>query len=104
VISIAILLLVRDAAREMWYRLVDATDPQILQRIEDSVLSIQGVQGIHALRARWVGHRLNSELHIEVRGDLTLEQGHEIAQAVGQALVSALPTFGDVLVHLDPLR
>ena len=103
-ISIAILFIVRGAAREMWYRLMDATDPEILQRIEDTASHARGVQSIHALRARWVGHHLHAELHVEVNGDLTLGQGHEIAEAVRQTLIRAIPRLSDVLVHLDPLR
>jgi cation diffusion facilitator family transporter len=103
-ISIVILFILRSAVREMWYRLMDATDPELLQRIEDTASHVHGVQSIHALRARWVGHRLHAELHVDMSGDLTLGQGHEIAEAVRQALIRTIPRLSDVLVHLDPVR
>ncbi len=101
-ISIAILFILRSAMRDMWYRLMDAIDPALLERIEETAAQIQGVRGIHALRARWVGHRLHAEMHIQMNADLTLGQGHDIAQAVQQALMGTIPRLSDVQVHLDP--
>ena len=102
IIGFAILVIVRDAAREMWHRLMDATDPEIVHQIEHTTLHVVGVQSVHDVRARWIGHRLHSEAHIEVDCDLTLAQSHKIAEEVRHALFHALPTLSDAIVHLDP--
>lgn len=102
IIGLAILVIVRDAAREMWHRLMDATDPEIVRQIEHTTLHVAGVQSVHAIRARWVGHRLHAEAHIEVDCDLTLTQSHQIAEEVRHALFHALPALSDATVHLDP--
>ncbi len=102
VIGFAILIIVRDAAREMWHRLMDATDPEIVHRVEHTASHVPGVQSIHDVRARWVGHRLSTEVHIEVDCDLTLAQSHHIAEEVRHALFHELPALNNVLVHLDP--
>jgi cation diffusion facilitator family transporter len=102
IIGFAILVVVRDAAREMWHRLMDATDPEITQQVEHAASHIDGVQSIRGIRARWMGHRLQSELHIEVDCDLTLAQSHHIAEEVRHALFHELPALNSVLVHLDP--
>ncbi|MBI5649573.1 MAG: cation transporter [Chloroflexi bacterium] len=102
VIGFAILVIVRDAARDMWHRLMDATDPEIVHRIEHTVAHVAGVQSIHDVRARWLGHRLHTELHVEVDCDLTLAQSHIIAEQVRHALFHELPALSNVMVHLDP--
>ncbi len=101
-IGFAILVIVRDAAREMWYRLMDATDPEIVHQIEHAAARVQGVQNTHDVRARWLGHRLRAEMHVQVDCDLTLAQSHKIAEEVRHALFHALPMLSDAIVHLDP--
>jgi cation diffusion facilitator family transporter len=102
IIGFAILIIVRDAARAMWHRLMDATDPEIAQRIEHTAAHVKGVQNVHAVRARWVGHRLRAEMHAEVDCDLTLASSHKIAEEVRHALFHELPALNDTIVHLDP--
>ena len=102
VIGFAILMIVRDAARDMWHRLMDATDPEIVHRIEHTASHVGGVEGVHDVRARWVGHRLHAEVNVEVDCDLTLGQSHQIAEQVRHALFHELPALNDAIVHLDP--
>jgi cation diffusion facilitator family transporter len=101
-IGFAILFIVRDAAREMWHRLMDATDPDIVQRIEHTASLVEGVQSIRDVRARWVGHRLHTEMDVKVDGDLTVAQGHKIGEQVRHALFHELPALNNAIVHLDP--
>jgi cation diffusion facilitator family transporter len=104
IIGFAILMIVRDAAREMWHRLMDATDPDIVHRVEHTASHVDGVQDIRDVRARWVGHRLHTEMHIEVDRDLTVAQSHQIVEQVRHVLFHELPALNSVLVHLDPCR
>ncbi len=101
-IGFAILVIVRDAAREMWHRLMDAIDPEIVHRIEHTASHVAGVQSTHDVRARWIGHRLHTEMHIEVDCDLTLAQSHQIAEEVRHVLFHTLPALNSAIVHLDP--
>ena len=102
IIGFAILIIVRDAAKEMWHRLMDATDPDIVHRIEHTASHVDGVQQIHGVRARWIGHRLHTELHIEVDCELTVTQSHAIVEEVRHALFHELPALNNALVHLEP--
>lgn len=101
-IGVAILAIVRDAAREIWHRLMDAMDPEILERIEHRASHVEGVQSIRDLRARWIGHRLQAELDVEADCDLTLVASHRIAEEVRHTLFHELPALSQVVVHVDP--
>ena len=101
-IGVVILFIVGDAGREIGRRLMDATDPAIVSRIEQTAARVPGVQRLDAVRARWAGHQLRSELHVQVDGDLTLAQAHAIAEEVRHDLFHALPVLSDATVHLDP--
>lgn len=102
IIGTAILVIVRDAAREMWHRLMDAMAPETIEAIEHTASHVDGVQSIHDVRARWIGHRVHSEIHVEVDCDLTVAQSHKIAEEVRHALFHELPAMSQVDVHTDP--
>jgi cation diffusion facilitator family transporter len=101
-IGVAILFIVRDAAVTMWRRLMDAVDPELLDRMEDVAGSVPGVRGVHDVRLRWIGHALWSELHIEVDGDVSTADSHHIAENVRHDLYHALPRLREITVHVDP--
>jgi cation diffusion facilitator family transporter len=101
-IGVAILFIVRDAAVTMWRRLMDAVDPELVDRMEDAAGGVPGVRGVHDTRLRWIGHALWGELHIEVDGDLTTAGSHEIAEQVRHELYHALPKLREITVHVDP--
>lgn len=101
-ITVVILLIVKDAAIAIWGRLMDAVDPALVEQIERTALDVAGVQEAHDARVRWVGHRLNAELHITVDEDLSTRESHLIAEDVRHALFHTLPQLSAINVHVDP--
>lgn len=100
-ITAAILFVLRDAARHIWHRLMDAISPEIVDRLE-AAAHLYGVREVRNLRVRWLGHKLEAELQIVVRGDLPTRSSHGIAEAVRHALLHAEPKLVAVAVHVDP--
>ncbi|HMO57105.1 MAG TPA: cation diffusion facilitator family transporter, partial [Roseiflexaceae bacterium] len=102
IIGVVILFIVRDSARTMWHRLMDAIDPDLVDRIEQVAGDTNAVQHVHDIRVRWVGHRLHSELHIVVDEDLPTHASHAIAESVRHELLHQIPYLSVVSVHVDP--
>ncbi|MEV3988510.1 cation diffusion facilitator family transporter [Streptomyces sp. NPDC049837] len=101
-ITLAILLVLRDAAREVFRRVMDAVDPALIDRAEGALLDVDGVRDVGELRLRWIGHRLRGEVAVVVDGDMTVRQAHDVAVAAEHALLHAVPKLTAVLVHADP--
>jgi cation diffusion facilitator family transporter len=101
-IGIAILIVVWQAAREMWYRLMDAVDPGVGRSVVETTLRVPGVLAVREAAVRWLGHRQRAELSINVAADISVVQGHQIAEVVRHDLFHALPALADVVVHVDP--
>jgi cation diffusion facilitator family transporter len=101
-ITLAILLVLRQAAREIWHRLMDAVDPALVDKAESALTSTPGVLGVGAVRLRWIGHRLRAECDVVVDSACTLVQAHHVAVQAEHSLLHALPRLAGALVHPDP--
>ncbi|MER6469114.1 cation diffusion facilitator family transporter [Streptomyces collinus] len=101
-ITAAIVLVLRDAAREVFRRVLDAVDPALVDRAEAAVRTVPGVREVGELRLRWIGHRLRAELAVVVDGEATVRRAHAIAVEAEHALLHAVPGLAAALVHADP--
>jgi cation diffusion facilitator family transporter len=101
-ITAAILLVLKDAAREVYRRLMDSVDPALVDRAEAALREVDGVQHIGQMRMRWIGHALRAETDIVVDPNLTVAQGHAIAAEAEHALIHAVPRLTAATVHTDP--
>jgi cation diffusion facilitator family transporter len=101
-ITVAILFVLRDAAREVFRRLMDAVDPATIDLAEQTALSVPDVLAAGQVRMRWIGHSLRAELAVTVDAALTVEQAHRIAHDVEHRLVHAVPRLAAAVVHTEP--
>ena len=60
-----------------------------------------GIKGIHDFRTRHSGAHDFAQFHMEVAGDLTVADAHEVVESVESALRRAFPKV-ELLIHLDP--
>ncbi|MFC5218050.1 cation diffusion facilitator family transporter [Streptomyces coerulescens] len=101
-ITATIALVLRDAAREVFRRVMDAVDPALVDRAERALRKVAGVQEVGELRLRWIGHRLRAEVAVVVDGEATVRQAHAVAVEAEHALLHAVPRLTAALVHADP--
>lgn len=80
----------------------EQADPELLAMIEQQAMHIKGVEAVETLRARRSGIEAFVDIHIEVDGQLSVDQGHDIAHQVKHRLISQLTPVADVLVHVEP--
>ena len=82
--------------------LVDAgASEDITQQLYKMASVVDGVKGIHRLRTRHHGG-LFVDMHLYVDENLTVKQGHDIADKVEHLLLQEGPNIIEVLVHIDP--
>ncbi|WP_284742717.1 cation diffusion facilitator family transporter [Amycolatopsis sp. RTGN1] len=101
-ITVAIVFVLRDAAKEVFRRLLDAVDPESVELAERTALDVEGVLGARDLRMRWVGHQLRAEVAVTVAADLTVGEAHALAHTVEHRLVHTIPRLAAVVVHTEP--
>ncbi|GAD53269.1 cobalt-zinc-cadmium resistance protein [Halarchaeum acidiphilum MH1-52-1] len=102
VVSLGILYTGYEIVRDNVNYLVGAAPPEDLRReILERALRHDRVAGAHDVVAHYVGPEVDVSLHIEVEGDLSLFEAHDIESAVVQDIRS-MPEVDDVFVHVDP--
>jgi cation diffusion facilitator family transporter len=101
-ITAAILAVLRQAAREIYRRLMDAVDPALVDRVEQTLHATPGVLDVGQVRLRWIGHHLRAECEVIVDADASAVQTHQVAVNAEHALLHALPRLTAALVHADP--
>jgi cation diffusion facilitator family transporter len=98
----AILLVLKDATLQMWRRLMDAVDPDLVVQATHAAQGAAGVQQVSTVRARWIGHTIHAEALIVADCELTLSEAHEIAEDARHRMLHAVPKLSSVTVHVDP--
>ena len=102
IIAVAILLVLRTATRDVFRRLMDGVDPEVVDTAERSLFDTPGVQGIRSLRIRWLGHTLCAEADLEVDPDISLAESHEIAHHAERHLLAHVPRLAAATIHTSP--
>jgi len=101
-IGVAILVIVWKSAQDIYYRVMDAVDPEITRSVENIASKANGVMEVSNVAIRWVGHRQRTELHITVDCQMPTCESHHIAEQVRHDLLHAMPALADVTIHVDP--
>ncbi|GAA0420311.1 cation efflux system protein [Acrocarpospora corrugata] len=101
-ITLAICFVLRDAAREIYHRLMDAVDPALVEQAEQTLRAVPGVLRAGSVRLRWIGHVLHAEVDIRVDHHLSLIEAHAVAVEAEHQLIHHLPRLRAATVHADP--
>ncbi len=77
-------------------------DPEAMDRIRRTGLTVPGVLGIEKCFARKTGLKWHVDLHLEVDPAMSVYQSHEIATQVREKIRTDVDWVADVLVHVEP--
>ncbi|MGI8707201.1 MAG: cation diffusion facilitator family transporter [Actinomycetota bacterium] len=101
-ITVAILGILRSAARDVYRRLMDAVDPNLVGEVEDLLRSVPGIDAVDSVRLRWVGHELRAECEIVSDPRLTLVEAHAISAQAHHLLLHQVPHLRRASIHTSP--
>jgi cation diffusion facilitator family transporter len=93
-IGIVIVFITWDASKQIWYRLMDAVDPHLVDHAEAVIREHSEVRSTQRLQMRWVGHQLYLEAVLETEETWKLERIDEFRHHLTHHLEQALPRLG----------
>jgi cation diffusion facilitator family transporter len=100
-ITFAIVFVLAGTVKQLFYRMMDAVDPTIVDEITNAAVSVSGVLQVHDVRVRWVGRELVAVMHVDCDSKSTLEEAHALALRVEEAVRHDVPA-ARLEVHMDP--
>lgn len=101
-ITVAILTVLRGAARDIYRRLMDAVDPALTEEAIATLRGTPGVIDIEHVRLRWIGHRITADAGIVVDQHLDLVDAHDIAHEAHHRLLHGISKLTAVTIHFSP--
>ncbi len=83
--------------------LVDTSiDIKEVEKLRKAIGMISGVNSVHSLRTRKIGHAISADVHVQVDPFLSVSEGHIITISVERVAKECLEDLHDVTVHIDP--
>jgi cation diffusion facilitator family transporter len=89
-------------ARGPLAELLDTAPPLVDAEVCRVAAGVDGVRGLDKCLVRKVGFSYFVDLHVIVKGDMSVRDGHDVAHRVQRAVRAELPRVADVLVHVEP--
>ena len=71
------------------------------EKIHSILKEIPEVLHFHELRTRVIGGEFLIDVHILVDPEMTVTEGHRVAEIARRNLIKAIPNIQDVLIHVD---
>jgi len=85
--------------------LLDACiDKDSLELLRKTVLSVKGVEGVHAIRIRRSGPYLFGELHIEIERSLSADKIEDIISKINSEVKRVLPSIDHLIIQPETLK
>ena len=75
---------------------------EMVEEIRKISAEVPGVVETEKCFVRKTGMTFRVDLHMVVKGDLSVHQGHEIAHDLKNKLLQELPEIADILIHVEP--
>ena len=104
IISIIVIALGLKMIKNDIYMLMDFCDEEIVEKIREITLSVNGVEGAHHLKARKSGPFIFCDMHIEVDENLSFKSAHKISEDVVDKIKENMKNISDITVHIDPIK
>ncbi|HUO39600.1 MAG TPA: cation diffusion facilitator family transporter [Mycobacterium sp.] len=101
-IAVAIIALLAVAARDVFRRLLDGVDPELIAAAQQALAGQPGVESVRRVRMRWLGHRLLADVELDIDPSRSLAEAHRIAHDAEHALTHAVPKLAEATVHAYP--
>ncbi|MDY6814931.1 MAG: cation diffusion facilitator family transporter [Pseudomonadota bacterium] len=71
------------------------------QKLKAIARETDGVRNVHELRSRRMGHDILLDIHLVVRPDISVSEGHQIGNQVVSAMREELDNIRDINFHID---
>lgn len=103
IVGLMIMMIAWNLGSNATKELVDTSiDVKQVAQLKKTIGMISGVNNVHSLRTRKIGHAISADVHVQVDPFLSVSEGHIISVSVERVAKQCLDDLDDVTVHIDP--
>lgn len=107
--SLVIFVFIAKAAFDIFKDAIDkmvdhSCDEETEQKICDCVMKNENVLGIDLLQTRIFGNKIYVDVEIQADGSHSLQEAHDIAEAVHDEIERNFPKVKHIMVHVNPAK
>lgn len=73
-------------------------------KIENILKKVHNIEGVHKIRTRKMGNTIFADMHVLVDGEMSVKEGHDIADNIQFILKKKIPNLFDIIVHIEPFN
>ncbi|PZR93900.1 MAG: cation transporter [Hyphomicrobiales bacterium] len=99
-ITLAISGIVWQSANAVFTRMLDGVEPGVIEEIRHAAEHVGAVRKVLSVRARWLGHRLSTELDVAVAGGTTVQEADAISAEIEATLTDHIPALASTHIRL----
>ena len=100
-ITIAIFGIVWQSARSVLTRMLDGVEPDVVTELRHAAEHVPGIERVADAKARWIGHKLHTDMTIAVDGNIPLAQANQISAALQKELFAHMPALAAAHIRFD---
>lgn len=105
VIFVFIVKAALDIFKDAMDKMVDhSCDEETEKQLYDCVMKNEDVMGIDLLQTRMFGNKIYVDVEIQADGSYTLQEAHDIAEAVHDEIEQNFPKVKHIMVHVNPAK
>jgi cation diffusion facilitator family transporter len=101
-ITLVIVHIAWDSGKTVIPRLLDAVDPEVVDRVKEILQRQADVEDVSDIRMRWLGHRMLAEANLAVAPELTVANAHTVAAKARRAVRGEIGHIRNIIIHVDP--
>lgn len=100
IITLAIFGIVWQSTKAVFTRLLDGVEPGVVEEIRHAAEHVGAVKEVRNVRARWLGHRLTTELDVAVANGTTVQEADAISAEVEAVVADHVPALASAHVRV----
>jgi cation diffusion facilitator family transporter len=104
IITLAIFGIVWQSTKAVFTRLLDGVDPGVVEEIRHAARHVSAVREVRNVQARWLGHRLTTELDVAVACSTTVQEAEAISAEVEAMVADHVPALASAHVRVRSIE
>ncbi len=98
--TITIFAIVWQSSRAVLTRMLDGTEPSVIEEIQHFVGHVKGIENVDQVQARWIGHRQHVDLAFTPPKSASMKEVMATISQLREELFDHLPALNDANIRL----